>query len=73
MSHKFRSRKIYLAKLFLKLKLETTAADGTYELKTNFTGEGTLEFSLAGFVTQTFPADVPEGGELIQDAVLVLA
>lgn len=47
-----------------------TKADGTYELKTNFTGEGTLEFALAGFVTQTFPVDVPEGGSLTQDVAL---
>jgi hypothetical protein len=48
-----------------------TLADGKYILKTNFTGEGTLEFSLAGFVTQTFPVDVPEGGTLTQDAGMV--
>ncbi len=50
-----------------------TIANGTYKLVTNFTGEGTLEFSLAGFVTQTFPVDVPEGGAVVQDAGLVLA
>jgi len=40
-------------------------------LSTNFTGAGTLEFSLANFVTQTFPVDVPEGGTLTQDAAMV--
>ncbi len=48
-----------------------TIANGTYKLVTNFTGEGTLEFALAGFVTQTFPVDVPEGGAVVQDAVMV--
>lgn len=49
-----------------------TLADGKYILKTDFTGEGTLEFALAGFVTQTFPVDVPEGGALVQDAAMVV-
>lgn len=47
-----------------------TLADGTYTLLTTFTGAGTLEFSLTGYVTQTFPIDVPEGGTLTQDVSL---
>lgn len=47
-----------------------TNADGKYTLSTNFTSAGTLEFSLAGYVTQTFPVDVAEGGTLTQDAQL---
>jgi hypothetical protein len=31
----------------------------------------TLEFSLDGFTTQTFPIDVHEGGEITQDVALV--
>ena len=37
---------------------------------TYFTGEGTLEFLLAGYVTQTFPIEVHEGGEITQDVSL---
>ena len=47
-----------------------TNANGEYTLSTNFTGEGTLEFSLEGFTTQTFPVTIEEGATLIQDAQL---
>ncbi|MBL7127710.1 MAG: carboxypeptidase regulatory-like domain-containing protein [Ignavibacteria bacterium] len=48
-----------------------TIADGTYSLGTGFFGAVTLEFSLDGFTTQTFPIDVHEGGEITQDVALV--
>ena len=40
-------------------------------LSTDFTGEGMLEFSLVGYITQTFPVEVHEGGEITQDVSLV--
>jgi len=49
---------------------EVTAADGTYSLSTGYTGAGTLEFSLAGYLTQTFPVELSGGGEITQDAAL---
>ena len=48
-----------------------TDEEGRYTLETSHTGEGTLEFSLAGYVTQTFPIEVHEGGEITQDVSLV--
>lgn len=47
-----------------------TDAHGKYTLVTNFAGEGNLEFTLDGFVPQTIPITLEEGGTLIQDAVL---
>ena len=47
-----------------------TDATGFYKLSTGFVGTGTLEFALTGYVTQTFPVEVTEGGALTQDAVL---
>jgi len=32
--------------------------------------EGTLEFSLVGYVTQTFPVELSEGAEITQDVSL---
>lgn len=40
--------------------------DGTYILTTNYTGEGTLEFSLTGYKTKTYVIDIPEGGGSIE-------
>lgn len=48
-----------------------TDANGNYKLTTVFTGAGTLEFALEGYVTKTFPVEIPEGGSLVQDAVMV--
>ena len=48
-----------------------TDEEGIYSLSTNYTGEGTLEFSLVGYTTQTFPVEVHEGGEITQDVSLV--
>ena len=42
-----------------------------HSYNSNYTGEGTLEFSLAGYLTQTFPIEVHEGGEITQDVSLV--
>jgi hypothetical protein len=47
-----------------------TGVDGTFTLSTNFTGDGTLEFSLVDFVTQTFPITLGEGASIVQDAQL---
>lgn len=47
-----------------------TGADGRYTLSTVFTGEGTLEFSREGYVTQTFPVEIPEGGSVVKDVVM---
>jgi len=49
---------------------ELTLEDGTYTLSTGYTGEATLEFSLAGYVTQTFPVELSEGEEITQDVSL---
>ena len=48
-----------------------TDEEGRYTLKTSYTGEGTLEFALDGYTTQTFPVTIEEGGELTQDVSLV--
>ena len=48
-----------------------TDEEGRYNLKTSYTGEGTLEFAFDGFTTQTFPVTIEEGGELTQDVSLV--
>lgn len=48
-----------------------TDEEGKYSISTDYNGEGTLEFSLAGYVTQTFPIEVHEGGEITQDVSLV--
>jgi len=48
-----------------------TGADEKYKLSTSFTDLETLEFALEGYVTQTFPADIAEGGTLTQDTALV--
>ncbi|MFC2092645.1 carboxypeptidase regulatory-like domain-containing protein [Bacteroidota bacterium] len=48
-----------------------TDEEGRYTLKTSYTGEGTLEFALDGYTTQTFPVTIEEGGELTQDVNLV--
>jgi len=48
-----------------------TDEEGMYTLKTSYTGEGTLEFALDGYTTQTFPVTIEEGGELTQDVSLV--
>jgi hypothetical protein len=47
-----------------------TDAHGHYEMKTNFAGDGTLEFTLDGYVAQTFAITLEEGGTLAQDAVM---
>ena len=47
-----------------------TDDEGKYTLHTDHNGEGTLEFLLAGYVTQTFPIEVHEGGEITQDVSL---
>jgi hypothetical protein len=47
-----------------------TDEEGRYTLKTNYTGEGNLEFSLEGYTTQTIPVTIEEGGELTQDVSL---
>lgn len=49
-----------------------TDEEGMYTLKTSYTGEGTLEFALDGYTTQTFPVTIEEGGELTQDVSLVV-
>jgi hypothetical protein len=48
-----------------------TLPDGTYTLSTIFTGEGTLEFALEGYETQTLPVEVHEGGSVTQDVVFM--
>ena len=48
-----------------------TDEEGRYTLKTSYTGEGNLEFSLEGYTTQTIPVTIEEGGELTQDVSLV--
>lgn len=48
-----------------------TGADGKYILITDFTGEGTLEFALVDFVTQTFPVTIDEGASFVQDVQLL--
>ena len=50
---------------------ELTLDDGTYTLRTGYTGTATLEFSIAGYVTQTFPVELTEGAEITQDVSLV--
>ncbi len=47
-----------------------TGADGKYTLSTVFTGEGTLEFSLEGYVTQIVPVEIPEGGSVVKDVAM---
>ena len=49
---------------------ELTLEDGTYSLSTGYIGEATLEFSLAGYVTQTFTVELTEGAEITQDVSL---
>lgn len=48
---------------------ESTFTDiaGKYELSTTLVGTGTLEFSLAGYITQQFTLEFHEGGTLTQD------
>jgi len=47
-----------------------TNAAGFYELSTGFVGTGTLEFALDGYVTQTIPVEIAEGGTITQDVQL---
>ncbi|MFZ4591741.1 MAG: carboxypeptidase-like regulatory domain-containing protein [Ignavibacteria bacterium] len=48
---------------------ESTFTDiaGKYELSTTLVGTGTLEFSLAGYITQQITLEFHEGGTLTQD------
>jgi hypothetical protein len=48
-----------------------TDEEGRYTIKTSYTGDGNLEFSLEGYTTQTIPVTIEEGGELTQDVSLV--
>jgi hypothetical protein len=50
-------------------KVQTDGA-GNYTMETTFVGQGTLEFGLEGYATQSIPVEVPEGSTLVQNAKL---
>ncbi|MFH1005179.1 MAG: carboxypeptidase-like regulatory domain-containing protein, partial [Bacteroidota bacterium] len=51
-------------------KTVQTDANGNYFMSTKFIGEGTLEFSLNNFVTQTIAINLVADASLVQNVVL---